>query len=251
MLAPIIRLYAWIFAIDISQFEVGPFPTFNAFFTRALRKEARVVPRNSRTLLSPCDGRVIESGVITNGRMLQTKGRYFRIEQLLGAGNIPLLTSPEAFEGGSFVSIYLSPADYHRFHSPCAGRMVGVTHLPGEMWTVSPAGVRGVPRLFARNERVVVHLQTAFGPVAYIPVAATGVGGIRVHAHPFTTNQPDSKPSQHTFAKPVGLKRGEEVGWFEMGSTMIVLFPPKSVTLTNLTPTQPIKLWQAIGDINS
>ncbi len=251
VLRPAIRLYALLFSIDLSQFELGPFCSFNAFFTRTLRKEARVMPKNSRALLCPCDGRVIESGKIENGRMIQAKGRYFRIEQLLGAGSIPLLTPPEIFEGGSFASFYLCPADYHRFHSPCAAKMVGVAHLPGDMWTVSSVGVQGVPRLFARNERVIVHLRTHFGPLAYIPVAATGVGGIRIHAHFLNTNQLHTHPTHHTFANPVTLKRGEEIGMFEVGSTVIVLFPPRSVALKGFTPTQAVRLWEPIGNIKS
>ena len=244
LLRALIRVYVAIFRIDMGQFETPEhgFATFNEFFTRPLRPGVRPIAKGAEEVASPVDGRVSISGPIEAGRLIQAKGKDYTVEELLGGD-----PAWKEYDGGCFVTIYLSPRDYHRIHTPLACKVIRFAYLPGELWTVSPAGVRGVPRLFSRNERVVSFLDTAWGEVALVAVGATIVGSVKVVYHPVTTNRPGALPLRETLAKPHALGKGEELGRFELGSTVILLFRPGQVNLEDLLPDQSLVLGQVIA----
>jgi phosphatidylserine decarboxylase len=246
LLRPAIALYVAIFRIDMGQFQVPPggFATFNTFFTRAVRPEQRPPAAAPEALLCPVDGAVIVAGGIVAGQLLQAKGHRYGLEALLGGD-----PAWQAYDGGSALTLYLSPRDYHRIHSPCAGRVVRCRYVPGDLWTVSPLGVRSVPGLFARNERVVTFIATDFGELALVAVGATVVGSVRVVYHALSTNRPGARPFAATIEPPFALQRGQELGRFELGSTVIVLCRPGEALLDDLAPGTPVRMGQAVGRI--
>jgi len=247
LLSSVIRIYILVFNIDMTQFQTPPggdWGTFNTFFTRPLVKGARPLHADVRTLISPVDGTVSQGGTITDGRLIQAKGKTYSLAELLGHE-----PGWQAYEGGTFLTIYLSPKDYHRIHTPSAARVTGFTYEPGELWTVSPAGVNGVPNLFSRNERIVSWLETGFGEMALVAVGATVVGGIQVVYSAVTSNRPEAQRRSERLAQPYPLERGAELGRFLLGSTVILLARPGEARLDALAPGQPLRLGQPIGSI--
>jgi phosphatidylserine decarboxylase len=246
LLRPVLRLYAAVYRVDLAQFEVPPggFRTFNAFFTRALRSGQRPLAPEPEALLCPVDGTVIVAGRIEAGRLLQAKGHDYSLGALLGEA-----PGWQAYDGGMALTVYLSPRDYHRIHTPCAGAVTRFAYVPGDLWTVSPMGVRGVPGLFARNERVVTFLAAAWGELALVAVGATVVGSVRVVYHSLQTNRPRARPLQGALEPPFPLERGAELGRFELGSTVILLCRPGEAALDGLAPGTPVRMGQAIGRV--
>jgi len=244
LLRAVIRAYVARYGIDLAQFEEPPggFPTFNAFFTRPLKAGARPIAAEPDRVACPVDGRVITAGAATAGRLIQAKGRDYSLAELLG--DDPVWRD---YDGGPSLALYLSPRDYHRIHSPVAGRVTRFIYVPGELWTVSPAGVRSVPRLFARNERLITEIETAFGQVLLVAVGATVVGKIRVVYHAVTSQ--GRAPLSETLSPPYPLEKGQELGRFELGSTVILLFRPGEAVLDDLQPGQEVKLGQGIGTV--
>ncbi|MDH5753418.1 MAG: archaetidylserine decarboxylase [Deltaproteobacteria bacterium] len=247
LLAPLIRVYVAWFGIDMGQFELpasGSWENFNEFFARPLKPGARPIDPGKNSLVSPVDGRVSESGEIREGRLYQAKGLSYSLQELLGGG-----PGWESYDGGTFITIYLSPRDYHRIHTPCRGRVSGFHYLPGELWTVSPSGVNGVPRLFSRNERIVSWLDTDFGQMALVAVGATVVGGIKVVYHSVTSNQPGARELAMTLPQPHELNKGAELGRFLLGSTVVLLARPGEARLDKLAHGHPLRLGEVIGAI--
>jgi phosphatidylserine decarboxylase len=246
LLRPVIGAYVAAFRIDMTPFVTPPggFRTFNAFFTRAVRPELRPLAAAPEALLCPVDGTVIVGGPIAAGQLLQAKGHAYSLRALLGDA-----PGWEAYQGGTTLTLYLSPRDYHRIHTPCAGRVTRFAYVPGDLWTVSPLGVAQVPGLFARNERVVSFLATDFGELAVVAVGATVVGSVRVVYHELRTNRPGARPLAGALEPPHALARGAELGRFELGSTVIVLTRPGEAVLDDLAPGTPVRMGQAIGRI--
>ena len=248
--APLLRLavgiYVRIYRIDMAEFEVpsAGFSTFNAFFTRSLRPGARPIDAGGDRLVSPVDGTVTAVGEISRGRLIQAKGMDYSLGDLLSGG-----ADPAAYEGGSYLTLYLSPKDYHRIHAPCAARVMRYCYVPGDLWTVSPAGMRSVPGLFSRNERLLTVLETDWGEVILIAVGAMVVGRIRVVYHDITSNMKGAQAAAGVLAEPYALEKGGELGRFELGSTIILLFPPGVVTLDALLPGDGVMLGQGIGTL--
>jgi phosphatidylserine decarboxylase len=221
----------WIIALFIKSFNVNmteaeqPDPTqfasFNDFFTRPLREGAR--PIAAADIVCPADGAISQLGTISAGLLLQAKGRYFSTEDLLGGD----AKRAAQFEGGQFATIYLSPRDYHRVHMPVAGRLLATTYIPGQLFSVNGVTAENVDRLFARNERLVCYFDTEFGPMAMILVGAMIVAGIetvwagRVAPPPRTPVTVDYVE----LPQSVELDKGQEMGRFLLGSTVILLFP--------------------------
>ncbi|MDH4121123.1 MAG: archaetidylserine decarboxylase [Deltaproteobacteria bacterium] len=238
-----IRAYAWWFAIDLAECAqpVGDFRRFNEFFARGLKPQARPVDASPQSVVSPVDGRVSMGGAITQGRLIQAKGMDYRLEELLGGDS-----SWREYEGGQFLTLYLSPRDYHRIHTPLACQVTRWGYVPGALWTVSPLGVRGVPGLFARNERLISFLRTTAGEMALVKVGATVVGRVKVVYGPAATRQ--HKPGRfEVLSRPYPLNKGEELGRFEIGSTVILLFKPGQAALNPLSPGTPVRMGQSIG----
>ena len=248
--APLLRLviaiYTRFYRIDMGYFEVPPegFSTFNAFFTRPLKAGARPIDADPGRLVSPVDGTVSAIGAISKGRLIQAKGMDYGLGELLAGA-----AEPAAYEGGSYVTIYLSPRDYHRIHSPCAASVTGFAYVPGELWTVSPSGMRSVPGLFARNERLLTVLSSGWGEVLLIAVGAMVVGKIKVVYDGVESNIKGGTPDSGKPAKPCPLDKGAELGRFELGSTVIILFPPDAVVLNPMQPGENLMLGQPIGTI--
>jgi len=222
----LIRGFMRLFQVDMSDaVEPDPtaYPTFNRFFTRALRPGARPLPGADADLACPVDGTVSECARLEDGRLLQAKGFRYELGRLLGGD------TPEALLKGGFATIYLAPWHYHRIHAPAAGRLVEMRYLPGALFSVNRATVGAVPRLFARNERVACLFDTDFGPMAVVLVGALNVGSIETTWAGEVAPGPDRQAAVWRYppegAGSVRLARGEELGRFNMGSTVIVVLP--------------------------
>ena len=244
LLTPLIRLFSWKFGVDLTEVsqKVSEFRTFNEFFARRLLPDTRSLNSNPASILSPVDGIVGEFGSINGGRLIQAKGLKYRLADLL--------KDPERtkiYDDGVFITIYLAPHNYHRIHSMVEGEIHEFSYIPGDLWTVSPLGVHHVPSLFAKNERLTTFLRTDKGECALVKVGATVVGRIRVCYHDQVSNKHRAKNQQVALETPFHIKRGEELGLFEMGSTVICLFPPGQIELGELKVEQKVCLGQAIG----
>ncbi len=224
----VIRLFVKQFKVDMSeaaQPDHESYPHFNAFFTRALREGAR--PISEADIVCPADGTVSQLGDICEGRLLQAKNRHYSLEQLLGGDR----ERAALFHGGRFATIYLSPRDYHRVHMPIAGKLTATCYIPGRLFSVNATTADNVDRLFARNERLVCYFDTAAGPMAVILVGAMIVAGIET-VWSGRVAPPPKCPLHKDYAElpaVVELDKGEEMGRFKLGSTVILLFPENSM----------------------
>jgi len=235
------------YRVDLSEakiYDLAAYPNFNAFFTRELKAGARSFDAASDAILSPSDGRISQSGRIEAGRLFQAKGHDFSAAELLADE-----ARAATYRDGSFLTVYLSPRDYHRVHMPLEGELVETVHVPGRLFSVGPAAVNGVPRLFARNERLVCHFESALGPFAVVLVGAMLVSGVAtvwdgVAIPPYA----EAIVRRDYRGRGVWLKRGAELGRFEMGSTVIVLLPARLGRLSaGLGPEQPVRMGQKVG----
>ena len=223
--------------------DLAHYTTFNDFFTRALKPGAR--PLANAPWLCPVDGTISQFGAIAHDRIFQAKGHDYTTTALLG-GDSALAAR---FEGGSFATLYLSPRDYHRIHMPCEGRLERMIHVPGALFSVNPTTARGVPGLFARNERVVCLFDSAHGPFALTLVGATIVGSMATVWHgvvnpprPGTLREWSYRDGQVTLA------RGAEMGRFLLGSTVVLLFPKDTLRFNaEWSPGQAIRMGEAMG----
>lgn len=232
---------------DLSVLErpLDAFERFDDFFTRTLRPGLRPIAEGDGVVVSPVDGVVSEAGIAEGGRMIQCKGRDYTVAGLLADA-----VEARAFEGGAYATIYLSPRDYHRIHSPVEGKVTGYRHIPGAFFPVNPVSVRHVAGLFSINERLVTYLDSDVGRVAVVAVAATGVGHISVaYDHEVRTHK-HGAAGRHgwaqRYAQPRPLARGAELGMFHLGSTVIVLFEPGRVRL-DTTADQVLRVGERIG----
>lgn len=198
------------------------FDTFNAFFIRELRPDARPVDPAPGSIVSPVDGRVSQAGRLFGGTMVQAKGIDYALNDLLATN----IDEAQAFVDGLSATIYLAPYDYHRVHAPFAGELVGASYVPGDLFSVNDTTVRAIRGLFRRNERLVLNFRLEQGPAAVILVGALNVGSITT---PWTGElRPRRKGMIENFdlgSAPVTIEKGELLGWFNMGSTVIVLLP--------------------------
>ncbi len=227
------------------------YPDFNAFFTRALKPGARPIASGDRVVCCPVDGAVSQIGLAERDTLLQAKGRSFSLTALLGGD----AERAQPFQGGVFATLYLSPRDYHRIHMPLAGRLQEMVHIPGRLFSVSPLTTRMVPELFARNERVAALFDTPAGPMALVLVGAINVASIEtVWAGAITpplgnTLRDWSYPPNGDGA--VRLDKGAEMGRFNMGSTVIVLFGPGAVRWEpEIQPGAAVRMGQRLGKVS-
>ena len=244
LLTLLIRIFSWKYGVNLKEAskQVSEYRNFNEFFTRKLLPDARTLDPDTEAVLSPVDGILGESGFINNGVLIQAKGLEYRLADLL--------KDPERtkfYDGGVFITIYLAPYNYHRIHSMVTGEVREFCYIPGDLWTVSPLGVHHVPGLFARNERLITYFKTEKGECALVKIGATVVGRIRVVYHDITSNRPSAAFQKIVLTSPFRVERGDEVGLFELGSTVICLFPPGQIELNELKIEQEILLGQAIG----
>ncbi len=238
------------FDVDLSEAaESDPraYPSFNAFFTRALKPGARVADPDPRALLMPADGHISQCGAIEDGRIFQAKGQSFTAAELLGDA-----AAAEPFRNGLFATVYLSPRDYHRVHMPWTGTLRETVHVPGRLFSVGTDAVANVPRLFARNERLVCHFDTDFGPMVSVMVGALLVSGVEtvwsgeeIPAYGTAITRKDYR------GKGITLERFAEMARFNYGSTVIVLLPPGVATLSpELRAESPVRLGQALARLH-
>jgi len=246
-----IRLFIRHFKVDMNDAEAPDaedYTDFNHFFTRALKSSARPLPGDSQAITSPVDGCVSEAGDLADGRLMQAKGRDYSLTNLLG-GNSELVA---LFRNGKFATLYLSPRDYHRIHMPCAGRLLDTTYIPGRLFSVAPHTTRAIPGLFTRNERLVCLFETQAGPLALIMVGAIFVSCMET-VWSGIVNPQMGMSVQKTIVNQSGnqgvaLQRGEEMGRFNMGSTVILLFGPGMVEWAAcLQAGAPLRMGQMIG----
>lgn len=222
---PLIRAFIRLFRVDMTEAadpDPDAYPHFNAFFTRALKPQARPLPTGQDLLVSPVDAVISQCGSIQEDGLFQAKGRTFSLRELLGG--TPAQAS--AYLGGRFATLYLSPRDYHRIHMPAGGRLREGRYIPGRLFSVNGATTRAVPRLFARNERVVLQFDTALGPMALVLVGAMLVGSIETRWAGEITPPHRRRPARIAAGEGEFLARGEELGRFNMGSTVILCLPP-------------------------
>lgn len=234
---------SWKFRIDLSEAEApgrDAYPHFNAFFTRALKAGARPIDADPDVMVSPADGAISQAGALDQGRIFQAKGLSYTVEELLAD---PELAA--RFPSGSFATVYLSPRDYHRVHLPCDARLTDAVHVPGRLFSVAPWTTESIPRLFARNERLVCVFETERGPLAVVLVGAILVSGIEtvfggVHTPPYASRIHRTRHDR-AFAK------GEELGRFNMGSTAIIVAGFPLDFAEAVQPDRPIRMGQALA----
>ncbi|MXV09122.1 archaetidylserine decarboxylase [Xanthomonas sp. LMG 9002] len=235
------------FGVDLSeaaQPDARAYPTFNAFFTRALKPGARVADPDPQALLMPADGRISQLGRIEDGRIFQAKGQSFTAAELLGDD-----TAAAPFANGLYATVYLSPRDYHRVHMPWTGTLRETVHVPGRLFSVGTDAVRNVPRLFARNERLACHFDTDFGPMVSVMVGALLVSGVEtVWSGVEIPRYADRITRKDWRGKGITLQRFEEMARFNYGSTGIVLLPPGVAAFDPaLKAESPVRLGQALA----
>jgi phosphatidylserine decarboxylase len=223
--------------------DIASYASFNDFFTRALRDGAR--PLAQVELLCPVDGAISQFGMMQKDRILQAKGHDYSSRALLG-GDAELAAQ---FDDGSFATLYLSPRDYHRIHMPCAGRLMRMIYVPGDLFSVNPTTARGVPGLFARNERVVCIFDSARGPFALVLVGATIVGSMATVWHGVVNAERDGQIRHWDYAQQdVSLAQGQEMGRFLLGSTVVLLFPKGPLQFTPAwAPGRAIRMGEAMA----
>lgn len=244
-----IPLYIKRYKIDTSELskDIAEYAHLTDFFARQLKAQSRQVAPGEDRVTSPVDGTVTGFGKIDGHRLIQAKGRDYTLEELFRGAE----EKAAAFLDGQFLTLYLSPADYHRVHAPVSGRVTEMVYQPGTLFPVNGRGIRLVERLFVNNERVTTFLSTHFGEVAIVKVGAMNVGSVKVaYDENVQTNRKRKKGKKCTYEPPVAVRKGEEIGWFEFGSTVILLFPRHTVTfLPDLKPGSSVRMGETIGRV--
>jgi phosphatidylserine decarboxylase len=243
------RLIAWFvnkYQVDMAQAaqpDIAAYAHFNDFFTRALHSDAR--PLAKARWLCPVDGAISQFGTIENGQIFQAKGHSYSATALVGGDS----ARAAKFDKGSFATLYLSPRDYHRIHMPCTATLRQMVYVPGDLFSVNPTTARGVPGLFARNERVVCVFDTAQGPMVLVLVGATIVGSMATVWHGVVNPPRTGCISRHDYpAGEVQLAQGEEMGRFLLGSTVVLLLPDAALGWNPAwQPGGPVRMGQAMA----
>jgi phosphatidylserine decarboxylase len=244
----VIKWFIGRYGVDMSEAaEPNPeaYATFNDFFTRELKPGIRPLADGEKTLVSPVDGAISQLGQVTGDRVFQAKGQSFSLSELLGGEEAT--TAPLA--DGEFSTIYLSPKDYHRIHMPMAGTLRQMIHVPGKLFSVNPVTAENVPNLFARNERVVCIFDTASGPMALVLVGAMIVGSVETRWAGVVV--PGSRQVTSTLyegEQAISFDKGEEMGRFRLGSTVIMVMPKGSVSWnSNQVAGKTVRMGEAFG----
>lgn len=247
---PLINLFIKQFGVNMSEAQrqtASEFKSFNDFFTRELIDGARPIEGDANVLSSPADGAVSQLGEIVDGRVFQAKGQDYCLTELLGGD----AQRAAPFIGGEFATIYLSPKDYHRVHMPMKGTLRDMIYVPGDLFSVNQVTAENVPRLFARNERVVCIFDTEKGPMAMVLVGAMIVAAVEtVWAGHIAPPRRELKVTEYGAPTPVSLEKGAEMGRFKLGSTVILCHPKDTVKWSeNLKAGTPLRMGEAIADL--
>ena len=243
----LIRGFVDQYGVDMSEAadpDIAHYASFNEFFTRALKPGAR--PLAAAELICPVDGAISQFGAIERDQIFQAKGHHYSTTALVGGD--AALAAP--FENGHFATIYLSPKDYHRIHMPCEGRLRRMIHVPGDLFSVNPTTARGVPGLFARNERVVCVFDAARGPFVLVLVGATIVGSMATVWHGVVNPPRSAQMREWRYDdREVVLKQGDEMGRFLLGSTVVLLFPRGPLSFNpSWQAARPVRLGEAMAN---
>lgn len=245
---PAVRAFGRTFGVDFDEVRdpLDSFPSIQDFFVRRLKDGARPVDPAADAVVSPCDGAWGRCGIVRHGLALQVKGRPYQVERLLGLDDVT------PFEGGVYATFYLSPKDYHRFHTPCAGAVEEARYLPGTLWPVNRIGVEGVAGLFCRNERIVAFFRLANGRrIAVAAVGATMVGKVHVTFDDLRTNVAGRRDVEHrVYDPPHELDAGQEWGRFEFGSTLVLVAERGALSLDVEPAGTPMRLGRRIGTLS-
>lgn len=241
----LIKLYAQHYQIDIREAEkpFSEYKNLTEFFTRHLKKEARMIDNGKDTIISPVDGTISQMGKIENGKILQVKGIDYTVSDLLGEKE-----KSQTYENGQFVTIYLSPSDYHRIHAPYKGEIIESTYIPGRLFPVNHIGITQVKGLFTKNERLITYMKTNLGEIALVKVGAFVIGSVQVN-YPFKNiKRKGDQIEKEEVCPPLVYEKGEEIGYFEFGSTVILLFEKDAIELNKeIVLGQKIQLGERIG----
>jgi phosphatidylserine decarboxylase len=223
--------------------DINSYSTFNDFFTRALLAEKR--PIAQADYICPVDGAISQLGVIRSNQIIQAKGRDYSATALLGGDS----ALAERFYDGHFATLYLSPRDYHRVHMPCNGRLTRMIYIPGSLFSVNPGTVRGVPGLFARNERVVCVFESEHGPFVLVLVGATIVGSISTVWHGVVNSRRSGRIREWRYdSQALIFEKGDEMGHFQLGSTVVMLFPHNRMQFNQRwAPGQTVRFGEMMG----
>lgn len=242
----IIRIYTGLNTVNMHEAvepDMFAYESLNAFFTRALKPECRPFDNNEANWLCPVDGAVSQARAVKDGRVFQAKGHDFSLLELVGGDK----EIESVFSNGIFATLYLSPRDYHRIHMPASGTLKSMTYVPGRLFSVAPFTVNNIPRLFARNERCVCYFETEQGPMAMILVGAINVSAIETVWHGLITSE-DKKIKRFDYKdSDIRLKRGQEMGRFNLGSTVIVLATNEMQIDASIVAQAEIKLGQRLA----
>ncbi|MGH7469311.1 MAG: archaetidylserine decarboxylase [Longimicrobiales bacterium] len=236
--------------LDEAELPLEEYRTINELFVRKLKPGVRTWPTDAQVVASPVDGIIGHSGIIENGLILQAKGRYYSPAELLDDAE-----QAKRFDGGAFLTIYLSPRHYHRIHAPTPGVIPRARHVPGALLPVNDAAVVLVDRLFARNERLICYVEGAAGQIAIVAVGAYNVGRISAafdphwsgQASPGVTNRKGALPETHVYDPPRPVATGAEIMAFHLGSTVVLLVEKRGNHLSALTPGAEVRLGQPIS----
>jgi phosphatidylserine decarboxylase len=244
----VIRWFVRRYGVDMAEAaepDVSRYRSFNEFFTRPLKPGAR--PLADAAWICPVDGAISQFGTIDGDRIFQAKGHHYTTAALVGGDE----ALARRFHGGHFATLYLSPRDYHRIHMPADGRLQRMIHVPGALFSVNPTTARGVPGLFARNERVVCVFEGSAGPFVMALVGATIVGSMATVWHGVVNPPRPGRVREWTYADPpVALSQGDEMGRFLLGSTVVMLFPPGPLRFNaEWAPGRPIRLGEAMAEV--
>lgn len=243
----LIRWFVGRYAVDMREAadpDIASYKSFNAFFTRPLRAGAR--PIAAADFVCPVDGAISQFGAIDDHHIVQAKGHRFTTTELVGGDDV----LAARFRHGSFANLYLSPKDYHRLHMPCDGRLTRMIHVPGQLFSVNPVTARGVPNLFARNERVVCVFDSAeHGPFVMVLVGATIVGSMATVWHGVVNAKRSNATTEWNYAdQDIVLRKGEEMGRFLLGSTIVMLFGQDSIVFNDQWgPERQVRLGEPMG----
>ncbi len=244
---PAIKWFSKTFKVNLDEAknpEPESYTNFNAFFTRELAPKARPIATSSTHLISPVDAHVSAIGPINGQTIFQAKGHDYSLLNLIG--NDP--SDAALFEDGQFATLYLSPRDYHRIHMPSKGKLKKMIHVPGRLFSVSPGTVDNVPNVFARNERVIALFDTPAGPLGMVLVGAMNVAAIETVWHGLITPPAGKKIQSWEYPEGDTYLQGEEMGRFNMGSTVILLTPNNVKWFNSLKPKTPTLLGQQIAE---
>lgn len=246
MTTAVIRWFIKRYQVNMSEAlnpDPAAYPSFNAFFTRALQPNAR--PLAPARWICPVDGAVSQLGSIQGDQIFQAKGHHYSTQALVG-GDAQLAAQ---FQNGHFATVYLSPRDYHRIHMPCAGKLLRMIHVPGDLFSVNPTTARGVPGLFARNERVVCVFEGPYGPFAMVLVGATIVGSMATTWHGIVNPPRPGKVREWSYAdQDIHLEQGAEMGRFLLGSTIVLLTPASDLQFSeHWQPATAVRLGESMA----